>query len=151
MPHPNTDLTDIDATTRELRRLMPTYEHQMALLMRDGYPADVMAGATGGGISDPTGTAATARANRDWAMFCAAVHQAREALRDALADVHRTLRDFDGWKRHRCTGGMGMDGADEWGDPTCEQVIGQQSETGLCDRCRHARNRWERERRRVDV
>jgi hypothetical protein len=59
-------------------------------------------------------------------------------------DHQRTIEDHKTAKdRARCSGGVGIDGYFDWGDPSCENTVGQHSTTGICDKCRMAKRRWE--------
>jgi hypothetical protein len=129
-----------------LHRILLSYLHHMDMYCRDGYPTATLNGpGQRGSVSDPTGSAATTYANVERAMVEAAIHQANELLRDALADVTRRLSDSDQWRRHQCSGGVGLPGYTEWGNESCREVLGPRNTSGLCDDCRPRRNRWLRE------
>jgi hypothetical protein len=139
-------LTEAITACRQALQLWSRFEQVMRLRFGDGYPADTLAGGNGSGVSDPTGNVATTKARLDYGDAVAMCNQLRQVANDLRGDMHRVLKDNDAWRMHKCNGGFGLVGHLEWGDPTCEEIVGVQSELGLCDRHRKRRVRWQREK-----
>ncbi len=132
-----------------VRAIYPSRMNTLDLLAdpRRGSDYD---GNTRAGISDPTPTQAAQleqhhlrqRNIRDNLVL--AVHHARmvwSLVNGIASDIDTSAIA----QLHRCTGGMGMDGAEEWGDPTCTALADRDygHNAGLCSKEIRARNRWE--------
>lgn len=102
------------------------------------------------GISDPTPAQAFALA--PWHGLDQQINETVEALAGAALRLvellNRVPSDIDTARiaeTQRCTGGMGMEGHDEWGNTSCRQVYDRNygHNAGLCASCVRSRNRWE--------
>jgi len=72
------------------------------------------------------------------------IHIGATELAGAIDHLQRLAPDvaLEMYERHRCSGGMGLPGAMEWGEPSCLKIVGEHSRTGLCDACRMRQRRW---------
>lgn len=157
MSRPSRIDTQLAATVTlisELRRRLPTAIAHAQAITADGY------GSGGGGakgkntISDPTLSAVIARdsnGKRVSAPEAVALleHNARQVamhVSDMLTLVDRLMPAPAATPR--CSGGAGLDGSMEWGDPTCTNVPdGRPSYRGLCNACYQRERRWSSEPR----
>lgn len=139
----------------ELRRRLPAAVAHATDLAADGWPAGGGQGPTGkGSISDPTANAVMARTSARGGMSLTdsilqleqAVATAAVGIGDALTVVDR-LQPRPG-TTPRCSGGAGLDGSMDWGDPTCTNVPdGRPSYQGLCNACYQRKRRHDSEPR----
>jgi hypothetical protein len=140
-----------DVIDRVVRR-WPTSLAHAASVTADGFP---LRGETGGGRSSSTTTTVEAAAlartlgQRGGVNHPALVAEFDALVRRVAADVDRLdvitllLTPPSGGATPRCSGGMGLDGSAEWGDPTCERVPdGRPGRAGLCDACYMRSVRW---------
>jgi len=157
----NAQLAALGTIVTELRKRTPAALAHARAQAADGYPT--LGG--GGGpslkytISDPTAHAALARTTGQLTgsgvadrvqHLEQALRNAAAALGDALAIVDR-LQPAPG-ATPRCSGGAGLDGHLDWGDPTCTNVPdGRPSYHGMCNACAQRRYRWERSEPRTDT
>ena len=149
-----TQLAALHTIINELRKRTPVALAHARTVAADGYPTLTGGGSKGGkgGISDPTANAALTRTTGSGPGYHLAdqvqllehsLRIAASALGDALAVVDR-LQPAPG-ATPRCSGGAGLDGHLDWGDPSCTNVPdGRPSRQGLCDACHHRRDRWAR-------
>ena len=151
----NAQLSALATIVSELRKRTPQALAHAHNIVADGYPT---LGGSGGGhggkntISDPTANAALNRTTGTGSGYRVAdqvqllehsLRIAAAALGDALTIVDR-LQPRPG-DTPRCSGGAGLDGHLEWGDPTCTRVPdGRPSRHGMCDACHNRRDRWGR-------
>jgi len=134
-----------DVIDRVVRR-WPTSLAHAAAVTADGFP---LRGETGGGRSSSTTTTVEAAAlSRTSEPHAALVAEFDGLVRRVAADVDRLdvitllLTPPSGGATPRCSGGMGLDGAHEWGGP-CDRVQdGRPSRSGLCDACYMKSVRW---------
>ena len=150
----NAQLSALATIVNELRKRTPQALAHAHSIVADGYPTLGGSGGHGGKntISDPTANAALNRTTGTGAGYRVAdqvqlleqcLRIAASALGDALAVVDR-LHPAPG-ATPRCSGGAGLDGHLEWGDPTCTRVPdGRPSRHGMCDACHNRRDRWGR-------
>lgn len=129
-------------TPRALRRLVALEDDV------DGYPTR----GEGGGSRSTSESTPVERAaaqllplSRDREAILRAVDDAHHALHRAIGLASKYLDKID-TATMRCTGGASLDGALDWGRPDCDNISEPDRKGGLCSRCRHARERWQRER-----
>ena len=149
----NAQLSALATIVAELRKRTPQALAHAHSIVADGYPTLGGSGGHGGknSISDPTANAALNRTTGSGSGYRVAdqvqllehsLRIAAAALGDALTIVDR-LQPRPG-DTPRCSGGAGLDGHLEWGDPTCTRVPdGRPSRSGLCDACYQRQYRWE--------
>lgn len=149
-----TQLAALHTIVTELRKRTPQALAHARAIAADGYPT--LGGGNGptgkGTISDPTANAALHRTTGSGPGYHLAdqvqllehsLRIAASALGDALAIVDR-LQPAPG-ATPRCSGGAGLDGHLDWGDPSCTNVPdGRPSYHGMCNACHQRRYRWER-------
>jgi len=151
----NSQLAALSTIVADLRKRTPHALAHARTIAADGYPT--LTGSSGGGkggknnISDPTANAALHRTTGGGAGFGVAdqvqlleqfLRTAASALGDAINTVNR-LQPAPG-AAPRCSGGAGLDGHLDWGDPACTRVPdGRPSRSGLCDACYQRQYRWE--------
>jgi hypothetical protein len=127
-------LADIDRLSAWIGSDWPSWARSVVDMLE---ASDVGAGARGSGVSDPTLGAVIRRephlTRRNEVLD--ALEAAREALTTAqekMGETTRTARAEELAKelrRSQCSGGMGLRGGLEWGDPTCQRLAVQK---GLC-------------------
>lgn len=152
----NAQLAALNTLVVELRKRTPSALAHARTIAADGYPT--LGASSGSGpsgknnISDPTANAALSRTTGELTGSGLAdrVQHLEQALRNAAAALGDALTIVDRLQpapgaTPRCSGGAGLTGALEWGDPTCVRVPdGRPSREGLCDACHHRRERWAR-------
>lgn len=125
------------------------------VLASQPWPADTLAGSTSGGdISDPTGNTAT----QQWLGILDEMDRCANAILtnanrlDDLVKRTPTMVNLELIKRQsRCTGGKSEKGSEVWGRPECQNIVGERSQTGLCDACYQRRHHWlTNERKRIE-
>ena len=153
MTRPDRQLAALANLIDEARRRWPAARAHAVAIVADGYPTAT----TGGGgsknqISDPTANAVVARTTGTGTGYRTAdwVQAAEQAIRNASAEIGMLLTIIDKLSPKpgvtpRCSGGAGLDGHLEWGDPTCTNVPdGRPSYHGMCNACYQRRARWTR-------
>jgi hypothetical protein len=134
----------------QIRADWPAWARSLLDLLEAADTGQNGSGGRPNGISDPTTGAVmrreelTRRRADVLGYVDDAVHAAR-AARNLMASTARTANAAQLVKdlaAQRCTGGMGMPGCDEWGDPTCTDLGGRRRD-GLCDRHYMRRHRWQ--------
>lgn len=137
----NQQLHALHSIVTELRRRTPAALANASSIVADGYPA----GGSGGGsgkntISDPTARAALNRTGSPThvadkiAAIERSIATSAAQLAHALALIDSLLPSPG--TTPRCSGGAGLDGHLEWGDPTCTRIPdGRPSRQGMCDAC----------------
>lgn len=150
----NAQLSALATIVAELRKRTPQALAHAHSIVADGYPTLGGSGGYGGKntISDPTANAALNRTTGTGAGYRVAdqvqlleqcLRIAASALGDAISVVDR-LQPAPG-ATPRCSGGAGLDGHLNWGDPACTNVPdGRPSYHGMCNACHQRRYRWER-------
>jgi len=149
---------------RQADRRVPVLADHLAAVCPDGYP-----GGGDGGDGGMTATEAAVFARTRYteaadlalrlmgklsnqaAIGASGVLYAPQAVVWHLEDL---LGVCDAWERPtaaekaaaRCTGGVGLRGALEWGRPECDNIA---SRRGLCDACRKREDRWARREQEV--
>lgn len=151
-------LNQIDAiatVAAELRRrTRPALAHAQTIIA-DGYP-----GGGGqdfnvrskGGVSDPTASAALSRTTGTGSGYLLSdiVQRLEQCVANAAAELGEALALVDRLSpppgsTPRCSGGAGLDGHLDWGDPSCSNVPdGRPSRQGMCDACYQRLDRWRR-------
>lgn len=117
----------------------------------DGYSPGGEPGPRSSDVADPTGGAVGARLGKEWSGRgrdgWAGIHQEAEALTIELQAGARRLTQLitslggeQAQTPDRCNG-MGTDGYDDWGDPTC---IDAPVRGPLCYRCYRRAYRWQK-------
>ena len=149
----NAQLAALNTIVAELRKRTPAALAHALAIAADGYPTLGGSGGHGGKntISDPTANAALNRTTGTGTgyrigdqvqLLEQCLRNAAAALGDALTIVDR-LQPAPG-ATPRCSGGAGLDGHLDWGDPRCTRVPdGRPSRSGLCDACYQRQYRWE--------
>jgi hypothetical protein len=136
------------------------YEHRMTNLILASDPmrgSDYSgAGTRSGGIPDPTA------AGWEFAMYASKAEEIYALVVEARTALVRAARMLDSApsgidtasiaQQSRCTGGAGMEGAEEWGeDPAnpCHELAYRTNghNAGLCPNHIRYRNRWEAKQR----
>ena len=150
----NAQLSALATIVTELRKRTPQALAHAHSIVADGYPTLGGSGGHGGknAISDPTANAALNRTTGTGAGYRVAdqVQLLEQCLRIAAAALGDCLTIVDRLQPRpgdtpRCSGGAGLDGHLEWGDPTCTRVPdGRPSRHGMCDACHNRRDRWGR-------
>jgi hypothetical protein len=150
----NAQLSALATIVAELRKRTPQALAHAHSIVADGYPTLGGSGGHGGknNISDPTANAALNRTTGTGAGYRVAdqVQLLEHSLRIAAAALGDCLTIVDRLQPRpgdtpRCSGGAGLDGHLEWGDPTCTRVPdGRPSRHGMCDACHNRRDRWGR-------
>ena len=150
----NALLSALATIVTELRKRTPQALAHAHSIVADGYPTLGGSGGHGGKntISDPTANAALNRTTGTGAGYRVAdqVQLLEQCLRIAAAALGDCLTIVDRLQpapgaTPRCSGGAGLDGHLEWGDPTCTRVPdGRPSRHGMCDACHNRRDRWGR-------
>ena len=150
----NAQLSALATIVTELRKRTPQALAHAHSIVADGYPTLGGSGGHGGKntISDPTANAALNRTTGTGAGYRVAdqVQLLEQCLRIAAAALGDCLTIVDRLQpapgaTPRCSGGAGLDGHLEWGDPTCTRVPdGRPSRHGMCDACHNRRDRWGR-------
>ena len=149
----NAQLSALATIVAELRKRTPQALAHAHSIVADGYPTLGGSGGHGGknSISDPTANAALNRTTGTGSGYRVgdqvqllehSLRIAAAALGDCLTIVNR-LQPTPG-ATPRCSGGAGLDGHLDWGDPACTRVPdGRPSRSGLCDACYQRQYRWE--------
>lgn len=149
----NQQLHALHSIVTELRRRTPAALANASNIVADGYPA----GGSGGGsgkntISDPTARAALNRTGSPThvadkiAAIERSIATSAAQLAHALALIDSLLPSPG--TTPRCSGGAGLDGHLDWGDPTCTNIPdGRPSYQGMCNACWQRQRRWQREPR----
>jgi hypothetical protein len=150
----NAQLSALATIVAELRKRTPQALAHAHSIVADGYPTLGGSGGHGGknSISDPTANAALNRTTGTGSGYRVAdqVQLLEHSLRIAAAALGDCLTIVDRLQPRpgdtpRCSGGAGLDGHLEWGDPTCTRVPdGRPSRHGMCDACHNRRDRWGR-------
>ena len=150
----NAQLSALATIVTELRKRTPQALAHAHSIVADGYPTLGGSGGHGGKntISDPTANAALNRTTGTGTGYRVAdqVQLLEHSLRIAAAALGECLTIVDRLQpapgaTPRCSGGAGLDGHLEWGDPTCTRVPdGRPSRHGMCDACHNRRDRWGR-------
>lgn len=150
----NAQLSALATIVTELRKRTPQALAHAHSIVADGYPTLGGSGGHGGKntISDPTANAALNRTTGTGTGYRVAdqVQLLEQCLRIAAAALGDCLTIVDRLQpapgdTPRCSGGAGLDGHLEWGDPTCNNVPdGRASYFGMCNACAQRRYRWER-------
>lgn len=150
----NAQLHALDTIIGELRKRTPAALSYARTVAADGYPTlGGRGGASGKNtISDPTARAALNRTTGTGPGYNIAdqIQHLEQALRiaggalgEAITIVDRLLPPPTATPR--CSGGAGLDGHLDWGDPTCTRVPdGRPSRHGMCDACYQRLDRWRR-------
>jgi hypothetical protein len=115
----------------------------------DGLPGGTEPGTRGGAQSTSVESAMAARhqwrrdadqlTNAYDALTSAAIHMARVSRRLASGTTDTAALAH----LHRCTGGQGERGAEEWGNPHCDAIA---DKGGMCMGCAKRGQRWRRRR-----
>lgn len=149
MPSTRTILATLPGLAEQAARVTPRALTQLARLMdeHDGFPTrgDSVGGRSGSELTSVERAAGSLLPlDRDHAALRRAVEDAYLALHRAVTIANRYLDRIDA-SALRCTGGAGMPGALEaWGRPDCQNISEPDRKGGLCSRCRHARDKWQR-------
>jgi len=155
MSRADRQLAALATIVAELRKRTPTAIAHARAIAADGYPG----GGKGdfnvrskGGHSDPTANAALTRTTGTGPGYNLAdqiqlleqnIAIAAQALGEAITVVDRLMPPPG--VTPRCSGGAGLDGHLEWGDPGCTKVPdGRPSRQGMCDACYQRLDRWRR-------
>jgi hypothetical protein len=148
-------LASLRRNTSTIKDNVATFDRNLTLAILaidaslDGWPAVGGDGGSSGGVSDPVGRMIAARSH---------VLELQDQLFNPMCGSWTLLVELSGTVARQllelshaggvretktdptlCSGGAGMDGAIEWGDPTCEQIV---HATGLCASCWSAHRRW---------
>lgn len=148
MPTVRTVIAGLPALADQAARLSPRALQRLVRLMdeHDGFPTRGEGG--GRGTAELTTVERAAGQllplDRDRRNLIAALDEAHHALHRAIRLSTRYLDKIDA-STLRCTGGAGMRGAIEWGRPDCDNIAEPDRKGGLCSRCRHARDKWQRQ------
>lgn len=124
----------------------PAFYRALADRTPDGYPGG--GDTVRAGISDPTPGVVAARLGHTRPGPVAILDEINQLLGEAQAISNRvarlvaSIREADKTSPDRCTGGLAVEGADDWGDPTCQRHA--VTRDGLCDACRQRRDHWRR-------
>ena len=143
--HVDALLADLADSTSHMSGDWPSWAQSVV----DGLDDHGAGGAAGsrqiGAISDPTLAAIVAREDDDRDSVIAHLLEARNHARAARKLMDARVRTANAavlakaLKDQQCTGGREMEGAIEWGDPTCTALRGRGK---LCIRHYHAWRRW---------
>jgi len=153
MARPDQQLAAIHHLVDEARRRWPAARAHAASIAADGHRRTTTgSGGSKGGISDPTANAAIARTTGTGTGYLVTdlVQAAEQAIRNAAGELGELLAIIDKLSpppgdTPRCSGGAGIEGALEFGDPTCTRVPdGRPSRSGMCDACYQRYDRWRR-------
>lgn len=154
-------LNQVDAIATlaaELRkRCRPALAHAAAIAA-DGYSSGSGQGGTDfnvkakNTVSDPTANAALNRTTGTGHGYALAdqIAYLEQTIVTIASELGEALRVIDRLSpppgiTPRCSGGAGLDGAIEFGDPTCMSVPdGRPGRLGMCDRCYQRYDRWRR-------
>ena len=125
-----------------------SYAVTMRILLEPG----MVAGGRSAGPSDPTAAIALSieKHYENWREVCASLAEAAgafvraERLMGEITRVANTEEVAKALDALRCSG-LGHEGYDTWGDPTC--TAAKVTKDGLCDRCRQRRDHWRRNER----
>ena len=143
-------LADIKAVVSGIDGDWPSWAQSLLDMLEAAENGQAQGAGAPGEVSDPTLGAVIRREDLTrqradvFGYLDDAVHAIR-SVRNLMAKMTRTAnaaqlaRDI---ASQRCTGGMGLPGADTWGDPTCA-ALGDSRRKGLCPHHVYARRRWE--------
>jgi hypothetical protein len=148
-------LTDLTETVVHMSADWPSWAQSVVDGLDDRAATGVGGSRQSGVISDPTLAAILALEDDDRDAVIGHLVEARNHARAARKLMGARVRTVNAaalakaMKDLQCTGGRGMDGAIEWGDPTCTLVRGKGK---LCIRHYWAHRRWrERQAKRAGL
>lgn len=142
----NAQAQAISTLVTELRRRLPAALAHAAAITPDGYSRGTTGSGRAPGVPDPVGNTVAARTGIGTP---AAVADLSRILADVALLLADALTIVDGLApapgtSPRCSGGAGMAGHLEWGDPACTNVPdGRPSRQGMCDSCYLRAYRWQ--------
>lgn len=142
----NAQAQAITMIATELRRRLPAALAHAAAITPDGYSRGTTGSGRAPGVPDPVGNAVAARTGIGTP---AAVADLTRILADVAVLLGDALTIVDSLApapgaSPRCSGGAGLDGHLEWGDPACRNVPdGRPSRQGMCDSCYLRAYRWQ--------
>lgn len=150
MPRIHAQLDALTKLAEILQRRAPATLRNIdeAMQLHDGYPS------TSSGVPRTGGTAeltSVERAAHGISPLMRDHDRLVDAIRSAAAEIAKALSICDKWtptvdaSALRCTGGAGLPGALDWGRPDCDNIAEPDRKGGLCSRCRHARDKWQRQ------
>jgi hypothetical protein len=141
----------IEQLANNLRHRLPTALNHANTIAADGWPTtgndfNVRSKNT---IPDPTANAVINRTG-DTTSIANLIHNLNNHITIAATRLAEALAIVDKLSpppgtTPRCSGGAGLDGHLDWGDPTCTRIPdGRPSRHGMCDACYQRHQRWTR-------